>query len=120
MSTQLTAKRQRFCDEYLVDLNATQAAIRAGYSPKTAQEQSARLLSNVIVAAYIVSRQAELREKTGITQEEVVSTFRELRDEARDAGDFGNALRANENLGKHLGIYAPEEHKITIPTLLVD
>ena len=45
----LTPKQQRFVDEYLIDLNATQAAIRAGYSPKTAQEQSSRLLSNVMV-----------------------------------------------------------------------
>ena len=45
----LTPKQQRFVEEYLIDLNATQAAIRAGYSEKTAQEQSSRLLSNVMV-----------------------------------------------------------------------
>ena len=45
----LTAKQQRFCDEYLIDLNATQAAIRAGYSPKTAAQAAARLLTNVKV-----------------------------------------------------------------------
>lgn len=43
----MTDKQARFCEEYMIDLNATQAAIRAGYSPKTAQEQSARLLSNL-------------------------------------------------------------------------
>lgn len=45
----LTAKQQAFADEYLKDLNGTQAAIRAGYSPKTANEQAARLLANVSV-----------------------------------------------------------------------
>lgn len=45
----LKPKQQRFVDEYLIDLNATQAAIRAGYAIKTAQEQSSRLLSNVMV-----------------------------------------------------------------------
>lgn len=45
----LTPKQQAFADEYLKDLNGTQAAIRAGYSPKTANEQAARLLANVSV-----------------------------------------------------------------------
>jgi phage terminase small subunit len=43
----MTPRQQRFLDEYLVDLNATQAAIRAGYSTRTANEQGARLLANV-------------------------------------------------------------------------
>lgn len=42
----MTDKQARFCEEYMIDLNATQAAIRAGYSPKTANEQAARLLAN--------------------------------------------------------------------------
>lgn len=45
----LKGKQQRFVDEYLIDLNATQAAIRAGYSEKTANEQAARLLANVSI-----------------------------------------------------------------------
>lgn len=42
----LTNRQKRFVEEYLIDLNARQAAIRAGYSPKTAQEQASRLLAN--------------------------------------------------------------------------
>lgn len=49
----LTDKQKRFCDEYLIDLNATQAAIRAGYSPKTAEQTASRLLRNVKVQEYI-------------------------------------------------------------------
>lgn len=49
----MTPKQDAFCREYIVDLNATQAAIRAGYSEKTAQEQSSRLLSNVIIQAKV-------------------------------------------------------------------
>lgn len=45
----LTDKQQRFVAEYLVDRNATQAAMRAGYSEKTAQQQGSRLLLNVMV-----------------------------------------------------------------------
>lgn len=71
----ITAKQQRFVDEYLVDLNATQAAIRAGYSEKTAQEQSSRLLSNVIVAEAVAAGQSALAEKTGITQQAVLNRW---------------------------------------------
>lgn len=49
----LTDKQKRFCEEYLIDLNATQAAIRAGYSPKTAEQTASRLLRNVKVQEYI-------------------------------------------------------------------
>ncbi len=69
---QLSEQRQRFVDEYLIDLNGTQAAIRAGYSPKTAQEQSSRLLSNVMVQEAISKAMAERSKRTGINQDRVV------------------------------------------------
>lgn len=53
MSDKLTAKQKRFCDEYLVDLNATQAAIRAGYKETTAYSMGQRLLKKVEVKNYI-------------------------------------------------------------------
>ena len=70
--TKLTPKQQRFVDEYLVDLNATQAAIRAGYSKKTAQTQSSRLLLNVMVQETLRKRQSKLQNKLEITQERVL------------------------------------------------
>lgn len=69
----LTPKQARFVDEYLVDLNATQAAIRAGYSPKTANEQAARLLANVSVQAAIAERMKARQTRTEITQDMVVA-----------------------------------------------
>ncbi|MCB7513996.1 MAG: terminase small subunit [Lawsonibacter sp.] len=51
----MTKRQERFIQEYLIDLNAKQAAIRAGYSPKTAQEQASRLLSNVKVQTAIAA-----------------------------------------------------------------
>ncbi|MCO7643255.1 terminase small subunit [Pseudomonas sp. S 311-6] len=68
----LTAKQRRFVEEYLVDLNATQAAIRAGYSSKTAQEQGSRLLSNVMVAKAIEDAQERRSKRTEITQDAVL------------------------------------------------
>lgn len=68
----LTDKQKRFCEEYLIDLNATQAAIRAGYSPKTAEQTASRLLRNVKVQEYIAKRKKELSRSTEITQERVI------------------------------------------------
>lgn len=68
----LTAKQKKFVEEYLIDLNATQAAIRAGYSPNTAQEQSSRLLSNVMVKNEIDKAMAERSRRTGINQDRVL------------------------------------------------
>lgn len=69
----LTPKQQRFVDEYLIDLNATQACIRAGYSEKTAQEQSSRLLSNVMVANAIQQAMNERQNRTQINADYVLN-----------------------------------------------
>ena len=68
----LTPKQERFVQEYLVDLNATAAAKRAGYSEKTAGEQAARLLTNVKIQLAIQEAQKLLRNRTEITQDMVI------------------------------------------------
>lgn len=68
----MTKKQDRFVLEYLIDLNATQAAIRAGYSPATANEQGARLLANVSVRAAIDKAIAERSRRTGVNSDRVV------------------------------------------------
>ena len=71
----LTARRARFVSEYLVDLNATQAAIRAGYSRRTARQQGSRLLTNVDVKRAIAQAQQELRERHDIEADRVLSEY---------------------------------------------
>ncbi len=68
----LTLQQRRFGDEYIVDLNATQAAIRAGYSPKTAYSQGQRLLKNVEVQAYITKREKARAQRTEVTADNVI------------------------------------------------
>lgn len=68
----LTEKQQRFIDEYLIDLNATQAAIRAGYSVKTANEQGAQNLVKLSVQQKIAEKMAERSKRTGINQDRIV------------------------------------------------
>lgn len=74
----LTAKQSLFVKEYLVDLNATKAAIRAGFSAKTAQEQSSRMLSNVIIQAAIQEEMNKRAEKVGITAERVLNEIAKM------------------------------------------
>lgn len=68
----LTLRQQRFIAEYLVDLNATQAAIRAGYSAKTAEQQGYQLLQLPLVAEAVAKRQAERLASVDVTAERVL------------------------------------------------
>ncbi len=129
----LTAKQQRFVEEYLVDLNATQAAIRAGYSVKTAHSCGPRLLGNAGVAAAIAAAKRERSEATQIDAEwvlkQAVELHRRCMQEVRPAlhpknrrqmtDDDGNALytfnaaaanRALELIGQHVSINAYREN----------
>ncbi|WP_239379212.1 terminase small subunit, partial [Pseudomonas aeruginosa] len=74
----LTDKQRRFVDEYLVDLNATQAAIRAGYSAKRADAIGHENLRKPEVAAFLAERQQELQERTEITQDMVLKRYWEI------------------------------------------
>ncbi|WP_368649647.1 terminase small subunit [Brucella intermedia] len=74
----LTPKQERFVAEYLIDLNATQAAIRAGYSEKTAQQQGSRLLLNVVVQEAIAKGREKTAEKLEITKERIVEELAKI------------------------------------------
>lgn len=68
----MTNKQKRFCDEYLIDMNATQSAIRAGYSPKTAKVIGNENLSKPYVKAYIDKRLKEKEDELIASQDEVL------------------------------------------------
>ena len=72
MANKLTPKQRRFIDEYLIDLNATQAAIRAGYSEKTAYSIGLQNLKKLEIQAEIQKRRNRLQNKLEITQERVL------------------------------------------------
>lgn len=106
----LNAKQNRFVEEYPVDLNATQAAIRAGYSKKTAYSIGQRLLKDVEIQEAIQKAMKDRSERTGITQDKVVEELGKVAfAEAHDYTDadlkYGNKLKALELLGKHLGMF---------------
>lgn len=86
----LNPKQAAFVREYLVDLNATQAAIRVGYSPKTAKVQGSRLLTNVAIKAAVEAGKAKLANKAQITIEEILA-------ELKNIGFSDPALLVDEN-----------------------
>lgn len=74
----LTPKQERFVEEYLVDLNGTQAAIRAGYSPKTANEQASVMLAKPSIQEAVQAQRAKVSERTEIKQDSVVKELARL------------------------------------------
>jgi phage terminase small subunit len=102
----LTPKQQRFVDEYLIDLNATQAAIRAGYAAKDADVQGPRLLGNVGVAEKIGAALRERAQRVEITQDYVLTTIVETIERCKALANFNptGVLKGSEMLAKHLGM----------------
>jgi phage terminase small subunit len=101
----LTPKQDMFVREYLIDLNATQAAIRAGYSAKTAAQIGEENLRKPDIAKAIQAGMDQRSQRTNITAEEVLANIKRIAQKAEDMDDNGNALRANELLGKHLKLF---------------
>jgi len=122
----MTKKQQRFCDEYLVDCNATQAAIRAGYSEKTAYSIGVENLKKPELKNYIEQQMQNMQDKTVASAEEVIQYLTSVLrgqssaeivvvegtgdgcSEARTvqkAPDEKERLKAAELLGKRYGIF---------------
>ena len=78
MRGELTEKQKQFCSEYLIDLNATQSAIKAGYSEKTAYSAGQRLLKNVEIQALLQKSMQKRSKRTEITQDWVLEELRKI------------------------------------------
>ena len=105
MLNKLTNKRKAFISEYLKDKNATQAAIRAGYSQKTAYSLGQRLLKNAEIKIIIQQKQAEIAKKCEITVEKVLNDIEDCRVRSRFMNDHRSELKASELEGKHLVMF---------------
>lgn len=136
----MNAKQKRFCDEYLIDCNATQAAIRAGYSKKTAKVTGAKLLTNANLKNYIDKQLEKISSKkiadvtevmeylTSVLRGESISEIVVVEgcgdgcSEARNidkAPDEKERLKAAELIGKRYGIWKDNvDVKGAIPTVL--
>lgn len=101
----LTDKQQRFVAEYLVDLNATQAAIRAGYAVKTANREGSRLLSNVDIAAAVAAKAANTSEKLDLSAERVLRGLFEEATRTGEGSSHGARVSAWGLLGKYHSLF---------------
>lgn len=116
----MTAKQKRFCDEYLISLNATQAAIKAGYTEKYAHTNATKLLQNTTVKQYLADRMAEKESELIASQDEVLRYLTavmrgEEQDEVMNVNPMGelekneikrqaNQIKAAETLAKYHGL----------------
>jgi len=117
MADTLTLKQEAFCREYVVDLNATAAAIRAGYAESGAQVQGSRLLSNVIVQRKVNELTREKFAATGINAEMVLARLRDIAYD--DSARQSDQIRALELLGKHLQLFI-ERHEIDMHASVIE
>lgn len=116
----MTAKQKRFCDEYLISLNATQAAIKAGYTDKYANTNVTKLLQNTTIKQYLADRMAEKESELIASQDEVLRYLTavmrgEEQDEVMNVNPMGelekneikrqaNQIKAAETLAKYHGL----------------
>ena len=116
----LKEKQKQFCEEYIIDLNGTQAAIRAGYSEKTANRIASELLSKLDIQEYICVLKNKRSERVKYSQDELMRDILEVKNRCMQASpvidkdgnetgiwkfDSNGANKALDMLAKHVGFY---------------
>lgn len=115
--TELNEKQIRFCDEYLVDFNASQAAFRAGYSKKTGAVYAFQLLQRADVQKYLESRKIKLARKLEITQERTLReiarlAYSDIRKLFNDDGSMKVLTELDDDTAAALSAVEVEERRV--------
>lgn len=113
-STVLTTKQTRFIDEYLVDANGTQAAIRAGYGAAGARVAAYRLLTNVAISSAIEARQRVDATRLSVDRNRVLTGLLEAVEMAREQRNPAGMIAGLREIGKLMGLHAPERVKMAM------
>ena len=101
----MNEKQKRFCDEYLKDLNATKAAIRAGYSKGTAKEIGYQLLHKTSLQKYLKTRIKKIENKNELTIGKVINELKKIGFDIEPDGEimfYTNKIKALEDLLEYL------------------
>ena len=118
----LTDKQMRFIDEYMIDMNATAAYRRAGYTAEgnSAEVNASRLLRNAKVSEEIAKRQSKLQEESGMSVKWVLDQYRAIIENNLQV-DPGVAKGALDSVAKHYGMFTEKvkiEGTLTVESLL--
>lgn len=126
---ELTEKQKRFCEEFLLDLNATQAAIRAGYSENSANEIGSQNLAKLSIQEYLSELKQKRSEALNIDNQWVLKRFMDISERCMQAEpvlinengqwvesgeykfDASNANKATEMIGRHLGFFEKDNNQ---------
>jgi len=116
MANSLKSDRQRvFCEEYIIDLNGARSAVAAGYAASSARVRACQLLKKPYIKERIAKEMAARSNRTYITADYVLRNIQEIAVEARSIGEYAQALKGLELLGKHLKLFTDvSEHKFTV------
>ena len=118
MTKKLTDKQERYIIEYPIDLNATQAAIRSGYSEKTARQAGYDLMTKPYILEAIQKQMNKISDVALITAKEVVENIKRIGSSAEEDKQHSAALKAQELLGKHIVMFTDKiEHSGEIKTI---
>lgn len=127
---ELTEKQKRFCEEFMIDLNGTQAAIRAGYSENSANVIASQNLSKLNVQQYLSELKQKRAESLNIDNQWVLKRFIDISERCMQAEpvlinengqwvesgeykfDASNANKATEMIGKHLGFFEKDNNQL--------
>ena len=111
---EISAKRLRFAEEYVLDANATAAAIRAGYSARSAHVTACRMLKEPVVQAAVAERQGEIAEELEISREKVMRGLLDAVEIARLQADPGAMVKAWSEIARMCGYYAPVKQRVDV------
>lgn len=107
--SKLTDRQKMFCKEYIVDLNATQACIRAGYSEKTAKQIGSENLSKPYLQEEIARLMKSREERVKLTADKVLEDIERVRTLAEGSEQYSVSLKASELQGKHLAMFTDKQ-----------
>jgi len=101
----LTAQQEQFCLEFIKDLNAVRAAIRAGYGEQHAKKNAWTIIRNPAVAARISELKADQTKRTKIEADDILRRLVRIAEKTEQEGDYQAAIRSLELLGKHQAMW---------------